>query len=97
MGAILGVLALVWVLPGSDGGTPTQPADSGVSQEGSGRGSGRTRMLGRHVLREGVIQRPRERPVTFGGPRESLGTAGWSAVDGQAWGSPGLPSCCGSR
>lgn len=87
MGAILGVLALIQVSPGlstaqGQWGGSHHLADSGVSQEGSGRGPGRTRMLGRQELREGGIQCPRERPLTFGGPQESpalldgaLGTA----------------------
>lgn len=65
-------------------GAPTQPAGSGVSQEGSGRGPSCTRTLGRRV-EEGGIQHPREAACHSWGP---------SRVSRHCWtehcGRPGL-------
>ena len=72
------------------GGAPTQPADSGVSQEGSGRGPSCTRTLGRRV--EG-----RRHPASPGAACHSWGALEslQALLDGALWTArPGACLAC---
>ena len=101
MGAILGVLALIQVSPGAKHGTGSMgglpPSGRRWDQPGGQwkgsrphQNAGQTRIEGRrHPVSPGAA-------AHFWRPSRVSSTAGWSAGDGQAWGSPGLPSCCGS-